>query len=89
MPKHLSDAIRVFNDLKRRRVIRDYAIVGAVAAAAYLEPIRTQDLDITILAETDEEYIEAFRGISDAASKVKGMGFIYQRRGGPGIPKQH
>ncbi len=39
-----SEAIRSLNVLKRRRVIRDYAIMGAVAATAYMLKVIRQVL---------------------------------------------
>lgn len=41
-------AIEVVATLAARGVIKDYAIAGAVAALAYIEPTSTQDLDILI-----------------------------------------
>ena len=58
------DAVSALNAFKRRRVIRDYAIIGAVAATAYMEPIFTEDLDVVILVDSDEEYLQAFGAIS-------------------------
>ena len=57
-----ADAVRVLNVLKRRRVIRDYALIGAVAATAYMEPMFTEDLDIIVLADTSDTLI--LRGVS-------------------------
>ncbi len=41
-------AIEVVAQLAARGVIKNYAITGAVAALAYIEPISTQDLDILV-----------------------------------------
>lgn len=41
-------AIEVIVSLAQRGVIKDYAITGAVAALAYVEPVSTQDLDILV-----------------------------------------
>ena len=78
-----SDAIRALNQLKRRRVIRDYALMGAVAAAAYIEPIFTQDLDVVILVDTDEEYLNTFRRVVEEAEGIDGMHVIFA-----GVPVQ-
>ena len=67
------DAIRSLNDLKRRRVIRDYVVFGAVAAAAYLEPVLTQDLDIIVLVDTDEEFWETYRRVGEVSQGLDGM----------------
>ncbi len=69
----LPESIRALNSLKRQRVIRDYVLIGAVAATAYMEPIFTEDLDIIVLADTDEEYVETFQGVSEAAEDHQGM----------------
>ena len=71
-----SSAIRVLNNLKRRRVIRDYTLIGAVAATAYMEPLSTEDLDIIILVDTDDEYLQTFRRISSFAEGIEGMHYI-------------
>ena len=59
-----TDAFRVLNGLKRRLVIRDYVVIGAVAATAYMEPIFTEDIDIIVLVDSDEEYLSTFRRIA-------------------------
>jgi predicted nucleotidyltransferase len=68
-----SDAIRALNQLKRRRIIRDYALIGSVAATAYVEPIYTQDLDIVVLVDTDEEYLATFRRVVEQSEGIEGM----------------
>ena len=70
------DAIRILNNLKRRRIIRDYALIGAVAATAYMEPIFTEDLDIIVLVDTDEEYLKTFRHVAELAKNHEGMHHI-------------
>ena len=49
------EAVSALNDFKRHRIIRDYAIIGAVAATAYMEPIFTEDIDVVILVDSAEE----------------------------------
>lgn len=71
-----ADAIRTLNSLKRRRIIRDYALIGSVAATAYMEPIFTEDLDIIVLVETDEEYMQVFRRVAEFADGSEGMHYI-------------
>ena len=44
----MKNALRVINDLKREKVIQDYAIGGAVGALFYSEPAFTQGLDILV-----------------------------------------
>ena len=67
------DAVAALNDFKRRRVIRDYAIIGAVAATAYMEPIFTEDIDVVILVDSDEEYLQTYGIIAGQAENQEGM----------------
>ena len=50
-----TEAFRALNGLKRRKVIRDYVVIGAVAATTYMEPVFTEDVDVIVLVDTDEE----------------------------------
>ena len=68
-----ADAIRILNRLKRRKIIRDYGLIGAVAATAYMEPMFTEDLDIIVLVDTDEEYLKTFRHVAELAEDHEGM----------------
>lgn len=68
-----TDAVAALNRLKRRRIIRDYALIGAVAATAYMEPMATADLDVIILVDSDEEYRRIFGIISEYAEGQDGM----------------
>ncbi len=70
------DAVAALNGFKRRRIIRDYAIIGAVAATAYMEPIFTEDIDVIILVDTDEEYLKAYGIIAGQAEGQEGMHLI-------------
>ena len=67
------DAVSALNDFKRRRIIQDYAIIGAVAATAYMEPIFTEDIDVVILVDSDEEYLQAYNVIAEQAENQVGM----------------
>ena len=67
------DALRRLNKLKQRRVIRDYAIIGAVAATAYIEPMFTADLDVIVRVESDEEYRQVFGRIAEHSETLEGM----------------
>lgn len=67
------DAVATLNDFKRRRIIRDYAIIGAVAATAYMEPIFTEDIDVIILVDSDEEYRQAYGVIAGQSEAQEGM----------------
>ncbi len=68
-----TDAFRILNGLKRRRLIRDYAVIGAVAATAYMEPVFTEDIDIIVLVDTDDEYLQTFRRVAEVAEASEGM----------------
>ena len=70
------DAVAALNKFKRRRIIRDYAIIGAVAATAYMEPVFTEDIDVVILADSDEEYLRAYAAIAAEAETMDGMHHI-------------
>ena len=71
-----TDAISRLNRLKQRHVLRDYVVIGAVAATAYMEPVFTEDIDIIVLVDTDEEYLQTFRPIIEQAEGVEGMHHI-------------
>jgi len=51
----MDKTLKVINQLKEERVIRDYAIGGAVAVMFYTEPIVTVDLDIIFIPIDDEK----------------------------------
>lgn len=72
----LVDAVAALNRFKRRRIIRDYAITGAVAATAYMEPVFTEDIDVVILADTDAEYLRAYGAIAGESETMEGMHHI-------------
>jgi hypothetical protein len=44
----MKKTIKVINELKRKKLIKDYAIGGGIAAIFYIEPILTYDLDVFI-----------------------------------------
>lgn len=69
----IEDTLRALNGLKRRRVIRDYAIMGGVAAVAYMEPMFTEGVDVLILVNSDEEFLRAYRDIGRVADRIEGM----------------
>ena len=46
-----TDAFRKLNGLKRRKVIRDYVVIGAIVATAYMEAIFTEDIDLIVLVD--------------------------------------
>ena len=74
------DAIRRLNKLKQRGIVKDYAIIGAVAAAAYIEPVFTQDLDVVVLADSDADFWETYRRVGEIAERLDGMHHILSGR---------
>lgn len=69
----LFDAIKVLNGLKRRRVLRDYMVVGAAALVIWDEPVETQDLDVAILVDSDLEYAKAWGALYKESGALWGM----------------
>ena len=55
----MKSAIVLINELKEKRLIKDYAIGGAIGVLKWVEPFFTRDLDIFIvpIAEAKEELI--------------------------------
>lgn len=51
----MDETLNVINQMKEDRVIRDYAIGGAVAVMFYTEPIVTADLDVIFIPVDEEE----------------------------------
>jgi predicted nucleotidyltransferase len=68
--------VKILNNLKRQHKLKDYAIFGATAASYYMEPVYTEDIDVLVLASSDQEYITAWREISKYGERVKDFGFI-------------
>ena len=51
----LRRTIEVVTDLRKKQVIGNYAIAGAVAALNYIQPMLTEDLDILISVDSFEK----------------------------------
>ena len=68
-----TEAFKVLNGFKRHKVIRDYVVIGAVAATNYMEPVFTEDIDVVVLVDTDEEYQSTFAAIASQAEAQDGM----------------
>jgi predicted nucleotidyltransferase len=68
-----TEAFKVLNGLKRRKVIRDYVVIGAVGATNYMEPVFTEDIDVVVLVDTDEEYRRTFAAIAQQTEAQDGM----------------
>jgi len=50
----MDKTLKVINQMKEDRVIRDYAIGGAIAVMFYTEPFLTRDLDIFFIPADEE-----------------------------------
>ena len=66
-------ALKILNRLKRKGLIRDYAIGGGYAVNYYLEPILTYDLDIFVLMDTDEEFHALYDYFKKARYKIENV----------------
>ncbi len=51
----MKNAIEVLNELKEKKLIKDYAIGGAIATLKWTESFFTQDLDVFIILEKETE----------------------------------
>jgi predicted nucleotidyltransferase len=61
----LLDAIRTLNGLRQRRTMREYMVVGGMAGVIWDEPIETRDLDVAILVNSDQEYVDAWNALKE------------------------
>jgi hypothetical protein len=66
------EALRKLNQLKKNRIIRDYAIGGAHAVAYYLEPLVTYDLDVFVLLETEHDFYTLRNYLKRSGFKTRG-----------------
>lgn len=51
----MKDTLKVINELKKKRLVDDYAIGGGIAALFYIEPFLTYDLDLFILVSEEKK----------------------------------
>jgi hypothetical protein len=68
-------AIEVVAALAARGVIKDYAITGAVAALAYVEPQSTQGLDILVSVANFDQHQSGFILMTTIESALAEMGY--------------
>ena len=59
----MKKTLAVINELKKRRIIEDYAIGGGIATIFYVEPILTYDLDIFFTYKTEPEGLDVLKPI--------------------------
>lgn len=71
----MKKTLKVFNELKRKKIIKDYAIGGAIAALRWTEPFLTQDLDIFIITEKSEKGII---DLSQIYKYLKDKGYVWK-----------
>jgi len=64
------------NNLKKKGVIKDYAIAGGYAISYYLEPAYTYDLDILALLGSDEDYHSLYEYFREQGNKIEEI-YIY------------
>ena len=73
----MKKTLAIINDLKKQRIIEDYAIGGGIAAINYIEPILTYDLDIfVILPKTSDKHIIDLSKLFD---ELKKKGYQWQK----------
>jgi hypothetical protein len=58
----VKEVARLLNELKRERIIVDYAVFGATAQMRYTEPVATLDADVLVSLK-DAQTLEPLRGI--------------------------
>ena len=61
----------VLDDLKKKGVIKDYAIAGGYAIVYYLEPSYTYDLDVVILLNSEEEFHNLYQYFRENGNKIE------------------
>lgn len=72
----LKDALQVVNQMQADRVIRKYAIGGAIGALFYLEPVLTKDIDIFVMLPTVPD--TTILSLSEIYEYLQDRGFTVQ-----------
>jgi len=72
----LLTALETLNDLKRKGIIKDYAIGGGYAVNYYLEPSYTYDLDVLVLLGSDADYRALYQHFREAGNKIENIYII-------------
>ncbi len=60
----IADVLRIFQELKRDRAVRDYILFGSVAAMAHTRPFYTRDVDIGVVVASDKEFLALFNRLT-------------------------
>lgn len=55
--KDLDKIFKLLKEMEKKRILKEYAICGAVATIYYTEPFLTQDIDIFFIPESDKKII--------------------------------
>lgn len=58
------DVLKILHGLKKEKKVRDFMLIGAVAAMAYVRPFFSDDVDIALVTASDAEFLEVFRQVS-------------------------
>ncbi len=69
----LLTALQTLNGLKRKGIIKDYAIGGGYAVNYYLEPSYTYDLDVLVLLGSDADYQALYKHFREAGNKIENI----------------
>ena len=72
----LLGALQSLNDLKRKGIIKDYAIGGGYAVNYYLEPSYTYDLDILVLLDSEADYYALYKYFREKGNKIENVYII-------------
>ncbi|HUT68511.1 MAG TPA: hypothetical protein VMW86_08190 [Dehalococcoidales bacterium] len=65
--------IATINELKKEKIIADYAIYGGYAITYYLEPAYTYDLDIIILVNSNDDFHELYKYFRKKGNKIENV----------------
>jgi len=74
----MKKAIEVMNELREKGLIKDYAIGGAIATLRWVEPFFTQDLDVFVILEKEEEE-EGLIVLSPIYEYLKKKGYVWRK----------
>lgn len=59
----MKKTLAVINEMKKQKIIEDYAIAGGIATIFYVEPILTYDLDIFFTYKTEPTRLDVLKPI--------------------------
>jgi len=73
----MKKALEVLNKMKEKRLIKNYAIGGAIAALKWVQPFFTEDLDIFIISEKETKN-KGLIVLTSIYDYLKKMGYIWK-----------